>query len=458
MYHHPEEFNLPKEVPLNAPMPPKPGPAAPLTVQGDPKDAAPARKGGGRITALTIPKEPGKPQALPPLKPPAAPAAGAATRKVPPPATASRFKRRHLIVLISFVAMVVLPPLVTAWYLWFRAADQYASTVAFSVRTEESGSAFASLLGPLNLSGSSTSDTDILYEFIQSQDMVARIDTRLDLRTLWSKADPDVDPIFSYHPPGTIEDLVDHWAKMVKIYYDSNSGLIELRVLAFTPEDAQAIAEEIYADSTQMINQLSDIAREDAIRYAREELTQSVERLKVAREAMTRFRNRTQIVDPTIDLQSQAGLLSTLNQQLAAALIEADLLKQTTRTDDPRISQAERKIDVIETRIDEEKRKMGISDGGSDKDAFATLVGEYERLAVDREFAEQTYRASLAAYDGAQAEARRQSRYLAAHIRPTLAQKSEYPERLALLGLVALFLFLTWTVLVLIGYSLRDRR
>ena len=151
--------------------------------------------------------------------------------------------------------------------------------------------------------------------------------------------------------------------------------------------------------------------------------------------------------------------MSILNQQLAAALIEADLLKQTTRDSDPRITQAERKIGVIETRIDEEKRKLGIGGGGRPTtEAFATLVGEYERLAVDREFAEQTYTASLAAYDAAQAEARRQSRYLAAHVRPTLAEKSEYPERLTLLGLIALFLFLIWAVLVLVGYALRDRR
>lgn len=439
--------------PKPAPQPePKPGPPkGPGKVEAVPSK----RLGAGRITALTVPKQPGLPQAKPPAP---KPAPKPTPIKVAAPAATSRIESRHLLVLISFVLMVLVPPAIAAWYLWTRAADQYASTVAFSVRTEEASSALSSFLGPLNLSGSSTSDTDILYEFVQSQYLVARIDEKLDLRTIWAKADPDVDPIFSYHPPGTIEDLVEHWDRMIKIFYDAGTGLMELRVLAFDPADAKLIAEEIYAESTAMINELSAIAREDAIGYARDELDQSVERLKVAREAMTKFRNRTQIVDPTVDLQGQAGLLNTLNQQLAAALIEADLLKQTTRDDDPRISQAERKINVIEARIEDEKRKLGIGDSGTGSDAFATLVGEYERLLVDREFAEQTYTAALAAYDAAQAEARRQSRYLAAHVRPTLAQKSEYPERLTLLGLIALFLFLVWTVLVLVGYSLRDRR
>jgi len=378
----------------------------------------------------------------------------------PAPAPPSRLKRRHVSVMVSFAVLVLLPLAVTGWYLWTRAADQYASHVGFSVRTEEAGSAIESMLGPLNLSGSSTADTDILYEFIQSQGLVATIDRTIDLRAIWSKADPDIDPIFAYRPPGTIEDLVAHWGRKVKIYYDGGTGLIEVMALAFTPEDAQLVAERVFVESSAMINELSAIAREDAIRYARDELEGAVERLKTAREALTQFRNRTQIVDPTVDLQGQAGLLNTLNQQLAQALIELDLLRETTRENDPRIAQAERRIRVIEDRIAEERKKLGFGGGaaGEDADAFATLVGEYERLAVDREFAEQAYQAALAAYDAAQAEARRQSRYLAAHVRPTLSERAGYPQRGTILGIVALLLVLVWSILVLVAYSIRDRR
>jgi capsular polysaccharide transport system permease protein len=89
---------------------------------------------------------------------------------------------------------------------------------------------------------------------------------------------------------------------------------------------------------------------------------------------------------------------------------------------------------------------------------FADLVGEYERLVVDQQFAEQTYTAALASFDEAVAEARRQSRYLAAHVRPTLAESPVHPRRLQLTALVALFSFLIWGITVLAVYALRDRR
>jgi len=358
---------------------------------------------------------------------------------------------------MSFVAMVLVPAAAAAFYLWSIATDQYASTVAFSVRSEEVSSAVELLGGITELSGSSSSDTDILYEYIQSQKLVSLLNDELDLESIWSR--PEYDPVFAYDPSGTIEDLVDYWSRMVKIYYDSGSGLIEIRVLAFDPDDAEIIATSIFRESSNMINNLSAIAREDAVRYARIDLEEAVERLKTAREAVTVFRNKNRMVDPTVDLQTQASLLGTLQQQLAEALIELDLLDETTQSNDPRVGQAQRRVTVIEKRIEEERRKRGISGGAvSDQELFSTLVGEYERLVVDREFAEKTYVSALATRDASIAEARRQSRYLAAHIEPTHAQRAQYPQRDVILSLLALFLFVSWAILLLVFYSLKDRR
>jgi capsular polysaccharide transport system permease protein len=361
------------------------------------------------------------------------------------------------VVFLSFLIMVVAPSGISGYYLWTRAADQYISRVGFSVRTEDSSSAIELLGGITNLSGSSSSDTDILYEFLQSHELVDRIDDELDLRAIWSEVDPAEDPVFAYHAPGTIEDLLDHWLRQVRIYYDGGTGLIDLEVLAFNPQDARAIAQLIFEESSAMINQLSAIAREDAISYTRDELDQAEQRLAAARVSLAEWRNENQTVDPTADTAGQMGLVTNLQAQLAEALIELDILRDTTnRDDDPRITQAERRIAVIEDRIEAERAVLGAN--GSGRVAFADLVGEYERLLVDLEFAERAYTTALAAFDGARNEARRQSRYLAAHVRPTLAESSEYPDRPMMLALITMFAFLIWTVIVLVAYSLRDRR
>lgn len=371
---------------------------------------------------------------------------------MPNPAPTQR-RRRHSMFVLSFVLTVLLPIAIAGWYLYAVAADQFASTVGFSVRKEDVASPIEIFGGIADVASSGSSDSDILYEYIRSQEIVEALDRRLGLAEIYSRTSGD--PVFAYDPDGTVEDLLEHWNDTVRVTYDTASELIEVRALAFTPEDARRIATGIFEESTRLIEELSAIAQQDAITFAEAEVERAVERLKTAREAMTKFRSRTQIVDPTADLQGQMGLLSTLEQQLAEALISADLLRESTRADDPRITQAELRVEVIEARIADERRKLGRDGDGED---YATRLADYERLAVDREFAEQAYTAALAAYDLALAEARRKSRYLAAYIKPTLAQASEFPRKEMLLGVVAFFLLAGWSVAVLVYYSVRDRR
>jgi capsular polysaccharide transport system permease protein len=374
---------------------------------------------------------------------------------VRPPVSPARPRRRHRLVLLSLIVGVLLPMVASAGYLWEYAADQYVSKVGFTVRREDTSSAVEVLGGLANLSGTSSSDTDILYEFIQSQKLVSDMNAALNLRAMWSS--PEEDVVFALTEGASIEELVNYWNKMVRPAYGA-AGLLEVEVRAFSAEDATAIAEELFRKSTEMINNLSAIAREDAIRYARDDLDEALDRLKTAREAVTRFRNENQLVNPQLDLQSQAGLLATLQTQQAEAIIELDLLRDTVRTGDPRLEQAERKLEVIISRIAAERSKLGMGGGSSEGRAFADIVGEYERLEVEREFAERAYVTALATYDGALAESRRQSRYLAAYMQPTKAETPEYPHRITLLFLIGLFLFLSWSIIILIIYSVRDRR
>lgn len=403
-------------------------------------------------TAKAAPPATAAPAKAPPAKKPA-------PKKIPvaPPAPPARPRRRHLGILVSFLFLVLAPLGVAAYYLWTQAQDQYASSVAFTVRREEAPSAVDLLGGLTNLSSASSSDSDVLFEFIQSQELVGKIDERLDLRGLYA-APYETDPIFALVPGASIEDLLDYWRRMVQISYAPGTGLIEVQVRSFDPQISKRIAEEIFAESSRMINALSAIAREDAMRYAREELAAALTQLSTARQALTAFRSRNQIVNPDADIQVQMGLLGSLQQMLGRELIDYDLLRETARDDDPRVVQAERRIAAIRERIREERLKFG--SGGSEGEAgdYADVVAEFERLTVEREFAENKYTSALSNFDAAQANAQRQSRYLAAFVQPTLAESPEYPRRELILGLCALLLFGSWCILVLVYYSLRDRR
>lgn len=369
-------------------------------------------------------------------------------------AAPARMRRRHRALVVLFLLWVALPTALSAAYLYLVAADQYASRVGFSIRKEENSSAIELLGGITELSGNSSSDANFLYKYIGGREMMQAVDRKVGLKSVYVRSG---DPVFGLSPDATVEEMERYWNRMVKVFFDTGDGLIEVQVKAFAPAQAQQIAQIILGESSRMVNDLTDVARADTIRYARDELDRSVDRLKDARQALTAFRNRTQIVDPSADIAGRMGLLNQLQTELAAALIDLDMLQSNTGARDQRIVQTQQRIDVIENRISSERAKVSNADSAEGV-AYSRLLDEFESLRVDLEFAEKAYVSSLAAYDVAQAQAQKQTRYLAPYVAPTLAEEAEYPQRPLLIALIAGFLILTFGIAALLFYSVRDRR
>ncbi|MBB1490522.1 capsule biosynthesis protein [Paracoccus sp. MC1854] len=469
----------PKAAAQPAPAATQPKPAAPEPTPGRliPADAAtaaaaaraaaarpapaPAQAPATAAQPASVPAAP-RPVAPPPAPrpasppPPAVPPQAAVFPPVAEPAPVARPKRRHWVLLFSLFLLVILPTALWGAYLWTRATDQFSSTVGFSVRREEGTPSIDMFGGIFGGSSSGTaSDTDILYEFIRSPDLVQRTDETLDIRAMFSRNWPQ-DFVFAFNPEGTIEDLTNYWRRQVSIYYDDSSGIITVKVSAFTPEDAKAIADTVFAESERVVNSLSEHARRDATTQAEAELEKSRAVLTEARQAMTAFRVRTRIVDPTIDLGAQMTVMTTLQGQLAEAQVALDQLRQNARAGDQRIVQAELRVASLENQIEQERDKFG--GDTPDGENYAEMMADYERLKVDLEFAEGMHQSSRIAYESALAAAQRQTRYLAAHITPTLAQRSLEPARPWLLALGAGMAFLLWSIMILVYYSVRDRR
>jgi capsular polysaccharide transport system permease protein len=411
----------------------------------EPVSAAPAAAAPAAAPAAPPRKRPEAPRAVPP--------APAGKRSAP---RRTLLKLRHYAGLASFLLLVLLPLAATVAYLYLRAEDEYHSDVAFSIRSEEPGAAAAGLLGAITgiSGGGSAAEPDILYEYIRSQEIVAAIDREIGLRTIYNRQPEDW--VFSLGEGTTIENLLSHWRRMVSVSYENHSGIIQVRATAFTPEDAQAITRAVLEKSTALVNRLAEQARTDAIRYAQVDLDEAEAHLRGLRQELAGFRREHQIVDPKADLEGQMGLLTALQGELAKALVERDMLLTYADANDQRVQQANRRITAISDRMEEERANLGVP--GAKGGAMPELVGDFEALKVDLEFASQAYTQALANLAVARAEARRQSRYLAAHVEPTRAEQALYPRRALLSGLTGLFLLLGWGVLMLIYYNVRDNR
>ena len=371
----------------------------------------------------------------------------------------AKMRFRHWGQIVSFLLLVVAPFAATTFYLQERATPQYASTVGFTVRSNEA-TIPTDLLGGITqlASGPANVDGDILHEFIESQMLVERLLARDDLRAHYAQTH-EQDPIFALSPDATMEDFVGYWQRVVRLSYDQATGLMELQVLAFDPDTAHAITQAIIEESQVLLNELNASVRADSVRYAEDDLALTTQRLVRAREELAAFRSRTQIVDPEIDLEGRLGVMTNLQQQLAEVLVDYDLLNaNTSNPNDTRLQQMRARIDAIEARIAEERGTFNaVNEDGRDE-AYSDLMTEYEGLVVARELAQTTHGLAVAALDLARTNAARQSRYLAVYIEPTMPEAPQFPRNAMILAQVGLFLLVGWSILALIVYSIRDRR
>jgi len=371
---------------------------------------------------------------------------------IPLPARKVKKRSRHKLLIWSFLLIVQVPVGLLALYLGVFATPQFASSMSFSIRSEEFANPLDALSGLGELSSGTSSDAQIVFDFIRSQKIVRTIDEEIGLRALYSA--PENDPVFTISPDVPVEKLVQHWQSMVQINLDKGSGIVRVKAFAFSPEDARHINESILQQSQGLVDQLSFLARQDAIGYAQEDLESARERLKVARQELSEFRSSARIIDPTIAVQSQGGVSAALQQQLAEAWIELDLLTAaTTREDDPRLTQLRRRVAAIEGRLEEERQALA----GNANSGMVEIVGRFEALLVEREFAEQAFVAAAAAFDVARADAGRRTKYLAVHIEPTLSDTALYPRSWVIVPVAFALLLLIWAVGIMVAYSIRDR-
>ena len=145
---------------------------------------------------------------------------------------------------LFFIIAVVLPTLVAAVYYYAIASDQYVSEFRFGVRAADmlrndataifEGMPAASQIGL---------DLNMVTQYIQSREIVADLQKKLDLRAIY--ADRGADFLSRLAPKASAEDLVEYWRHTVDPFFDLTTGLISVRVRAFTPEDAQRVGNEV---------------------------------------------------------------------------------------------------------------------------------------------------------------------------------------------------------------------
>lgn len=357
------------------------------------------------------------------------------------PATAAQLTRRlKLKGVVSFMLLVVLPTCLAVAYFAFFAADRYESEARFVLRSP-GRTISAQLPNILQAAGIARASDDgyIVREFLESRDAMEVLEKHADLKAAYAAGGHDFIWRFpNFFTSKTDEGLYRHYQRMMSADFDSTTGVSTLKMQAFAPEAAQRLATALLESAESLVNHLNERARQDAIKVADVEVERMKTRALAAQAALTAFRERERLVDPSQVTLAVLETISRLSMEVSALSVQINELEKTTRSS-PQITPLRSRRSAIEGQIATERHRLA-----GDAQAIAPRIAEYERLMLEREFAAKALLTAMTALETARVEAQRQQVYLEKVATPARPDYPTYPWRIVWCLVTVVAGYMTW--------------
>jgi capsular polysaccharide transport system permease protein len=354
-----------------------------------------------------------------------------------------------------FIWIVILPGLLAAIYWLFLATPIYTSQAEFIVRAPTATPQPNGIIGLLQGVALSPAETDsfIVHDYAMSHDAIAGLEANHHLREALGR--PGADFLSRFPRPfqeASFEELAQEYPRFVSVGYNSSTGISTLTVKAFRPQDAQEIATAVLDGGEVVINRLNDRADADAIKETRTEITEAEANLEQSEQALTSFRNRERLIDPTRSSAVNLELLGKLQGDTATLRAErAGIAANAPQS--PQLPALDSRIKAYDQQAQDQQARMAGETG-----SLAPMIGEYERLSLERDFAGKAVAAAAEAAETARLEARRKRLYLERISNPSLPDSATEPHRVSNLITALATLLLIYGTLALLIAGFREHR
>jgi capsular polysaccharide transport system permease protein len=351
-----------------------------------------------------------------------------------------------------FLLSVVLPTAIAGVYFGNIASDVYISESRFLVRNPQRQqlSGIGALLQGTGFSRAQD-DTYSVHDFIRSRDALRDVDAKVGFRRAYS--DPSLDFVNRFpgiDPDDSFEALHRYYQKQVGIDYDTVSSISILRVRAFSAEDAQRINEMLLEMGERLVNNMNSRSRRDLIEVAENEVRTAEARSRATAQALSSFRADRSVLDPDRQGAIQLQGVMKLTEELLAAETQLNQVRRVS-PDNPQVATLQQRVDALRKAIGDENAKVL-----GKNSSLVSKSPAYDRLVLEKGFADRQLGAAMVALDTARNEAQRKQLYLERLVQPNLPDKAVEPRRVRSVVTTFVLGLVVWGVLSLVVAGVRE--
>jgi capsular polysaccharide transport system permease protein len=352
-----------------------------------------------------------------------------------------------------FLITVFIPTLLSTVYYGLIASDVYISQSSFLIRGQEqqTASALGLILKGVGFSRSEE-DSYTVQDYIMSRDALKVLNDELHYAKDFSSHKVDIFSRFAgLDWDNSFEALYRYYLKKVDVQLDSSSSIVTLSTRAFTADDAYEINRRLLDLAENLINRLNQRAQQDMIHFASEEVARAETSAKSAALALAHYRNKEGVIDPekqsAIPLQQIAKLQDELISTKAQVLELANVAPKN-----PQLPLLRQRAQLLESEIRSETNRVAGAGAGS----LAGKAVGYQRLLLDREFADKMLASAMSTLEQARNEALRKQLYLERVVEPSLPDMAMEPHRARNILTAFLLGLILWGVLTIVIGGVRE--
>jgi capsular polysaccharide transport system permease protein len=360
---------------------------------------------------------------------------------------------------LSFALLVVLPIMCAAIYYGLIAAEKYSVEFRFSVRLAAKVGGDSDNVAQMITGGNPGTQESgrvpyMAADYLRSRNIVRELDRDGWLRLVFSRGEADW--LSRFDPAKSEDDLWLYWRDMISVTVDRISGLVLVRVLAFTPEDALALARAASVSTEKMIDSVAMRQRRDALFLAEQELERASLRYSAVLTALRDVRNQEGTVDPEQTItDSTDTLVGVIREKLSLERDYAANLKVMS-TDSPQQKVLSDQIRALESQV--ASLTEALTSHQKNAKTAAQTIEHFDKQELEVRFSKRLLEIAQASYERARQEAERQHVYFALYIEPKKPEIAEYPRRGRSIAFAGICAFSLWGVMMLAAAGIRDHK
>lgn len=183
---------------------------------------------------------------------------------------------------ISFWSVLSTAAVLSSVYYYVFAESLYDSQAILSIQNKgASGAGVSSLLSAAVGTSATSSQSQQIYEYIQSMEMLRILDKKYHLRELYS--DSGRNPFWKLWSPQTDEDFLWFYQHMVQLDSQADVGILTIDVLDYDRDRAHGMALTISSESEKFINNINGKMQQQTMKLARGELENAVKAVRASK-------------------------------------------------------------------------------------------------------------------------------------------------------------------------------